>query len=142
MRQALELIQRLLPLLHRHDPPHWAEEEVNALGDAAVLFAFDGGVEAGGAELVLKGGDAALKLDAADQLGVAPFGVGALQLLLRLPVLAAQFPLALVAGVHGEAALGLGVVGQDVEDPSQGRGLRRQAGGAASPEHAASDPDV
>lgn len=63
---------------------------------------------------------------------MAPFGVGALQLLLSLPVLAAQVPVALVAGVHGEAALGLGAVGQDVEDPSQGRGLERQAGAASA----------
>ena len=64
-------------------------------------------------------------------MGVAPFGVGALQLLLRLPVLAAQFPVALVAGVHGEAVLGLGLIGQDVEDQLQGGVLHRQAGGAA-----------
>lgn len=84
-------------------------------------------------ELGFKRGDAVLKLDAAGQLGVVPFGVGALQLLLRLPVLAAQFPVALVAGVRGEAVLGLCVIGQDVEDPLQGRDPQRQAGCAAPP---------
>lgn len=126
-----QLIQRLLLFLHRHDPAPRAEIEVEALGDAAVLFAFGDGVEAGFAELVLQRGDAAVQLDTAGQLGVAPFIVGAGQLLLRLPVLAAQFPVALVAGIHGEAVLGLGLIGQDVEDQLQGRGLHRQAGGAA-----------
>lgn len=126
---------RLLRRLHRHDPAPGAEVTVDPLGDAAVLFAFDDGVEAGGAELVLERGDAAVQLDAAGQLGVAPFGIGALQLLLFLPVFAARRPVALVAGVHGEAPLGFCVIGPDVEHPLQGRVLQRQAGGAAPREH-------
>lgn len=68
-------------------------------------------------------------------LDAAPFRVGALQLLLFLPVFAAQLPVTPVAGVHGEAVLGFCVIGPDVEDPLLGCALQRQAGGAASPEH-------